>query len=279
MRMNKLPVKSQDKNRPSIHRISMNQMFMDTLSVLNLDRGILHTMWQMTIRPGSSIRRYLFDDRRKFVHPLRFLFLSAAIAAFINTQFITTQGNFDEAIQNKVSINGDLEQSEDDMVTLNLDTDNDGTPDAESEVSTKELQKMIAVFVVDFLNRYFSLILILFVPIISLFTWIFFRKSNFYYGEHLAVNAFYLGYLNVIYILISPLLIWGHVASAVMLIYFIFGVIFQLFIYARVFERKWLNVIINGSAVMILSYIVYFLVILGFFIILLNRYVDTIGLQ
>lgn len=47
---------------------------------LKLERGLLHTLWDLLIRPGVMLTRYIGGRRSEYVNPVTYLLLSAALS-------------------------------------------------------------------------------------------------------------------------------------------------------------------------------------------------------
>ena len=56
----------------------------------------------------------------------------------------------------------------------------------------------------NFLSSYFSLFMLLLIPIFSLFSWLSFRNWGQNYYEHIIMNAFFLSYYNLISFFLYP---------------------------------------------------------------------------
>lgn len=270
-------------------RVSVQHMMSATLSILNFDRGILYTLREMLLRPGRAMRRYLEADRSKFVHPLRFLFLSAAISAFISTQFVFQSGEFKESFISGVEIeseegeavadplNIESESSKeiksgDESLINDLEKDHEGKP----EINAEEIQEKVGGYIIDLINRYFSLILILYVPFAALATYLFFRKNMLYMGEHLALNAFLIGFVNVLYIIFVPLaIIFSN--TIIIGIYLLVAASYQLIFYIKVFKRKAFKGFMLSSLAMTFSGIIYFTIVISALGMMLTKYLNTIA--
>lgn len=47
--------------------------------VLNFDKGILFTIRELLLRPGKSIRRFIFEDRSRLIKPIIFIIVTSLI--------------------------------------------------------------------------------------------------------------------------------------------------------------------------------------------------------
>lgn len=53
---------TEQPNPTILERISLKHMFAVFMGILNLERGILLTMWRLTVAPGKALREYMFTD-------------------------------------------------------------------------------------------------------------------------------------------------------------------------------------------------------------------------
>ena len=75
-------------------RITMQKIWEYILSIFNLERGLLYTMQQMTIRPGQAINEFLFTEKRKkHIKPVSFLILTATVSTFITLKLMAQDIN------------------------------------------------------------------------------------------------------------------------------------------------------------------------------------------
>ena len=89
-----------------IKRIDANYVAHEIGQVLNFERGILFTVWELLIRPGENIRDFLSENRRRLVKPIIFIIATSLIFSFINQYFNIEEGyvNYDETKQSTIGI-------------------------------------------------------------------------------------------------------------------------------------------------------------------------------
>lgn len=58
--------------------------------VMNLDRGLVFTVLELTRRPGDAIRDYVDGRRVRYTGPVRYFVLAVALGTFASTQFGVT---------------------------------------------------------------------------------------------------------------------------------------------------------------------------------------------
>lgn len=74
------------------HRLQFRQLMSELFSKLfNHERGVFFTFWQMLVQPGTVIRDYVSGRQRRYVNPLTYYFLGAAVqllSLWINLNYI-----------------------------------------------------------------------------------------------------------------------------------------------------------------------------------------------
>jgi hypothetical protein len=206
-------------NKPE--RISVRHMFDALLSAFNLERGLGYTLKELLIHPKKAVSEYLFEDRKRMVHPLRFLFFTTAIAAFINLQFVMNEEDFTKGATAGSSM------YEQEIADESLDS-------AKTEERNRVVQQAMKAYF-RFLTDYQNLLLLVFVPIAAFSSWLFFRKRKLYFGEHLALNSYAVGFQNLIYMATLPLL---TLHSSFTLVYFGLSMLYLLYFYIVVFDTE-----------------------------------------
>ncbi len=67
----------------SLQRIDAHFISHEIQHLLHFEKGFLFTVKELLLRPGKSIREFLFEDRNKYVKPLIFLIFSSVIFTII----------------------------------------------------------------------------------------------------------------------------------------------------------------------------------------------------
>jgi len=76
-----------------IKRIDKNYIFSEIGSVLNFNKGILYTIKELLIRPGVTIRKFIFEDRQRLVKPIIFIIISSLIYTVLR-EFLHFEDNY-----------------------------------------------------------------------------------------------------------------------------------------------------------------------------------------
>ena len=191
-------------------RISMRTIQEYILSVFNLERGLGFTMWQLTVRPGTAIREFLFTEKRKqYIKPLSFLILMISITTYLLIKSLP-----------------------EDVETINKELANS--------------PGYISVFMKDFgsfLFKYFNLIQMLKIPFLSIGTYYIFKKSKFNFAEHLVLNSYIFSYVS--FFLGLVLLLPEFLMGPIILVIFIANFAYPCYVYFKLFEESVLMIFVK----------------------------------
>lgn len=72
-------INANDQAEPQVKRINGHYILSEIGSVLNFQKGILFTIRELLLRPGSSVREFIHEDRRKLVKPIGFIILCSLV--------------------------------------------------------------------------------------------------------------------------------------------------------------------------------------------------------
>lgn len=205
-------------------RITFQHLWGSVKSVLNFEKGLPFTLWQFLIRPGKASQEYLFEDRKKYMDPIKFLFLAVAIGTYIMLNYIPATDFF--------------------------------PPDAFGEIDkgVEILEKLSQL-----LGKYYNILLFLNVPVYAFMSWLLFKQKGWYFTEHLAINAFLYGTVTYMMplILIVPT---AYRADATGVMSILIS-LYYLFAYKKIFEDDWFNSLAKGVLAIICASFLFFMFI------------------
>jgi len=242
-----------------IERFTMRYIFHSLLNIFNLEKGLFHTIYQLIIHPGKALRSYLFEDRTHFMKPFSFLLLSITLAviALINIQHI------EKGLEKQLN-------------TQRTEQLNRSPQDDKEE----KIQRAFNIYIQQasiIYSKYLNVLLILFIPIVSIFSYLFFRKDKMYYAEHLIANSYIMSMQNLIYLLMLPIFFLVSM-NAFMVVYLIFSVAYHVYTYLHLFSYRPLPNIFRSLMSICIGYLVYMIIsMLVFAGVFLYIYVFTIN--
>jgi hypothetical protein len=227
----------------ALERITFPKILQDIGDIFNLKRGIPKTLVELAKNPGRTVIKYLNEDRFTLVNSFRLLILMITISTFVSIQ----TGTFDR------SLNAGFEMGQ-----------TDDSPSSKKQ----EVQKHMA----ETAKQYLSSLSFLLIPVFGLFTFLFFKSSQFNFAEHITAQAF----LMSLTILFSVLFIgieylfpfissnWSLPLSFIYYLWFVFYISKG---------KHWFKTLLAGFSSYLLSYLVFSIVFgIILMVIVLSKY-------
>lgn len=152
-------------------RISIQNIKNDFLEVINFEKGIFYTVWNLALTPGKCIRNYLFEDRTKMVRPLKFLVIAGIISSFASFML------GDAVPDISTSLVAFFEK-----YNLPLFCDPD----------------LAATKFQNFAGNYKGLLITLSIPLIAGVSYFIFRSNGYNFAEHLVIGSYLFGFNNLL---------------------------------------------------------------------------------
>ncbi|WP_421753570.1 DUF3667 domain-containing protein [Croceimicrobium sp.] len=217
------------KQERQVRRYSLRNMGSSILDAFNLEYGILYTLKEFLIRPGQSTRNYLGEGRLNYSSPFRLLILSTALLLVL--------------IQSS-SVGSDFEAG------FNYGASQNAEAQTENQQAQLQGEAVLALF-----SEYFNLLLWLYIPVISFFSWLFNRKRNLNFAEHIVFNSYYTSLINVFsLIMVLDLFLGNGIAS---FLYFVIALVYYSWFYKDLLSKSWLRSILEALAISAISGIIY----------------------
>jgi hypothetical protein len=136
---------------------------------LDVDQGLLYTLRALLRNPAQTIDDFMKGDRSRHYQPLKLLIFMSGLYALL-------------------------------FMSYNIH----GTGELMYEgITSKETAQMLE----DEYTKCQSIINLVSLPFFSFLTWLFFRKSKWYYGEHLLMNSFVIGFVLFINNVLFPVML------------------------------------------------------------------------
>lgn len=191
------------------------------------------------MRPGIVAREYVEGKRKKYFNPITFLLIMMAIQVFATKQ-TNFYGKFTQQMQKL------YEQ----MAAMNPKAVEGGK---EFNQRMEQADKQMT-----FANENNKIINFIFIPFLSLLTWLFFKRSGFNYAENLILNFLMGGQVVVLFVLICilPVLLKASLVILVMYLFILVSFIYALFTYKQFFKQSWGWTIFKGLTVQVLYFFV-----------------------
>lgn len=189
--------------RTDVHRFTFKHTLHDFFhSFTHIDRGILFLIRELFTRPGYTAKDYIEGKRKKYFNPFQYLFLAVAAATFLSVNY--------HLMGPKVDINS-----------------------IGPGINTFGLQYNA------FMYKYFNIVQLVSVPVIALFSWLFFKKSGYNYAENLVLNTFLGAQRTMMFILITPFLyIFNHYWYIPLSVYYVAWLIYYGWAFVQFFNES-----------------------------------------
>ncbi len=71
------------EDKPKLERIDKKYIAREIQAIVNVEKGLLFTVKNLLIKPGATVRDYLFYDRKKYMKPLLFLIFSSIVFSLL----------------------------------------------------------------------------------------------------------------------------------------------------------------------------------------------------
>lgn len=99
--------------KKELNRIDYSYLTQELGSLFFFEKGFLYTVKEMLVRPGKSVRRFLYQERDTFVKPLIFVIVTSVIYSILNYSLGFKDGyiKFSDSAESYVLIIGSLATS------------------------------------------------------------------------------------------------------------------------------------------------------------------------
>ncbi|HET9054775.1 MAG TPA: DUF3667 domain-containing protein, partial [Cyclobacteriaceae bacterium] len=168
--------------KADIHKITLKHLLHEFFhAITHADKGFLFLMKELVTRPGYVVQEYLDGKRKKYFNPLTFFVITSTIWAIVvlNSGYFESMGSDSPRASYKMP--GEIARY------------------------FSESMKIILAY-----GKIINLIIS--VPVLSLLSWLFFRKNKNTFAENLVLQSFMMGqaHLALVIIFIPAFLLFGH---------------------------------------------------------------------
>lgn len=226
--------------KAATHRLTLGHFMHETThAVTHTDKGMLLLIKELFVRPGVVAREYAEGKRKKYFNPLTFLLIMMAIQVFATKQ-TDFYGKFTRQMQKLYEM---IEKA----------NPNAAKSKAKFNQRIQEADKRMA-----FANDNTKIINFIFIPFLSLLTWLFFKRSGYNYAENLILNVLIAGQLVIFFFLICiiPVALKPSLVILVVYLYMLVSVIYAIVAYKQFFRQKTRWVILKGVALQIIYFVI-----------------------
>ncbi len=176
-------------------------------------KGLLYTVKELTIRPGTAIKNVLEGQRLSLYPPFKYLVLVGTIIVLLSLRY----GFFHS----------------EELTSANADTYN-------FEILTEHKLFFSGFF--KFAEDYATLLNIVAIPIFSFFSFLFFRKSGYNFAENLIINTFITAQQLLFLIILIPFIEFVPGIKHILIpIYTLAIMLYNMFAYVQLFGINFNN--------------------------------------
>ena len=247
-----------------VNRITFRFLMGELFAVFGLDNAYFTTLRKMIVAPHEVLHEYLHGVRKRYMAPLTFLAVGAAISLLVFNLFFEQYLELQDSLY--AEQNAALrETASRDLTKLKNISATELASLQKAQQSAKltlNIQRKTNIFFVKYLNIT-TFLLLPFYALISLWTY----RKPYNFGEHIIMNAYILG--TTMYISIFLFLVAIYIYPK-MFMFSIFGMILY---YTYVFRKLY-----GDSVAKTLVKILRFLVVLSIILILTGIVTAIIGI-
>ncbi len=152
-------------------------------SIFDIERGFLFTMKALIINPGTAVSEYISGKRVRYSNPFKYLLVLVTIYAVCTISLELVERDLESTYN--LNYRGDV-----------VDTG----VDPEKSQFLEDVGKVTPFFL-----KYINFFQILVIPLISVFSYLFFKKAGYNFAENIIFNTYLIAQGSLIGILFAPL--------------------------------------------------------------------------
>lgn len=220
--------------KTEIHRVTLGHLAHEFFHAMtHADKGFLLLVKELLKRPGHVAREYLEGKRKQYFNPLSFLVITTAASAYISYK----SGYYEALSQPRGDMSSASPQYKE---TMDIMVHNG---------------KMLGLFLI--------------VPLISFFSWIFFRRPRFNFAEHFVLQSYLVGltYIFTALIFVPLFLPMPRYVAAIDGVFHILFFVYMVTAYRQFFGNNIFLTILKSVLIMAFFITFYWLSIFGYVII------------
>jgi len=229
------------------HRLDVSHIWHEVIHLFtHADKGIFAFIPKIITQPGIIALDYVEGKRKKYFNPLQYLVIIIGIVTFL-----IARSHFIEQVMSTIT-------------TMNS-----------TNVPASAVKQQLKI--AQFFQRYFNIIMFLLIPILSFFSWLFFRKKKFNYAEHILLQVTLQAQSNTILLFtFYPLLfIFGlHAPKILFALPLTTLMICMMITYSQFLKIPWWIALLKGLLIFICTNICQLIIsaiVIFFYVILIKK--------
>ncbi len=225
----------------AVHRFTIPHLAHEVFHhVTHVDSGALLLLRKLLYVPGKVAKEYVGGKRKRYFNPFTLLILMIAAMVIVN---------------NKTNFYGHFTQGIKEM-TLKQASGKTAAEEQKNAAAVKEQQRSMdeADAANKKANDNSKILNLIFLPVLSLLSWLFFRGSKYNYAENLVMNVFVTsGYTAIYLVFVIPLfLLFPSQVVLLMYVYIFIQLAFCVMAYTQFFGGSKGMAIFKGILVQVI---------------------------
>jgi hypothetical protein len=227
--------------KADVHRFTIPHLVHEIFhAVTHTDKGILFLTKEMFLRPGKTTRAIIDGKRKRFFNPFTFLLIMMALQVFVSKKT-----HYYEVFNNTMQ-----------EVTLSI-IEKTGKSREQAMKELKPVMDDTSSNMEKVLENN-KLLTFLFIPVLALLTWLFFRKSGLNYAENLVFNVLIAAETTLFFFVIAviPFLFNPVLGSFLLYGHLLATIVYSFIGYRQLFGQGWGKVLWKGTVIQILYFFI-----------------------
>lgn len=208
-------------------RFTLRRIVVDALNdLLNLDRGLLFTVLELSRRPGEAIRQYVSGRTVRFSTPVKYFLLMAALTTliYLNTGLADAMA---------AGWTGELKNADDPALHVSQ------------------------ARVMEFVGKWMNLIMAAGLPFSAAATWLFFRRAGYNLAEHLIFNTYVYAHVCLLFVAMCLPAFAGVGLSAIMSAYMVASLAYSAWAGVGFFGGSPVRTALRATIANVVGYVAY----------------------
>ena len=194
--------------------------------LFSLESGFIPTARDLLLRPGKMVAEWLERRPRRYVGPVRYLLPMLALSAILSSVF--------------------------GLVELQTQTFSE-------EVGADPVQQEAVRMLGELFSNFLNIMLAIAVPLLAVFSWLFFRGARRSFVSHLVFNTYAYAQQSLLFVLLVPVMLaTGGFTSALSYFYTVVMVLYYAWACVRFFETTPVSGTLRAVLVTVVAYLTYY---------------------
>lgn len=211
--------------------------FADALS--DSDKGFLRTVIDLSSHPGRMLRDYIYGKRQRYLSAGKYSFLFIVLFT-VHLSYLESHYGWFEMAAKGINLQFSETEKDEKAKPINFKFSIFGEK-IDKQVQPDKLNDFNQILISRYhktIFDYLKFLIVLWIPIFSIFSRLIFRKSHYNLAEHITINSYLYSQILLIFLLLSPFYwIMPKMASTTFMTSSIASIAYIAFCYLRIFNK------------------------------------------